>query len=537
MTTVLIAVLLLGGIQLITVGLIGEYLGRVYEEVKDGPCTSSRNDDRPRTSGRPEPVSSEGGRRDGAPHARVAVIGAGMTGLAAAHRLAEGGAAVDVYERWPGLGGMVATVDVGAPQPPGALLPPPLRQRPPYRRPLRRSSGWAATSSGTRRRSASSPTAPRYPVRLAARPAALPAPVARIARLRLGLGCAAASCGSDRPRSSTRPHEEWITQINGRGELGEGSGARSCAGSSAIAPTTSRWRGSGPSSRCAGRLGGQGGAPGATRLPAGGWQPLLERLRDEVERAWRAGADRPPGGRARPVPDGLRVRAGGVGLVADAVTTPRAFPSRRRGRATTTRSSRRCPTTSSPGSSRTASCASGLGERLPRPPRRRSSTHTALCLLWRSIAAFTPYYWLNVADQDIPFIGLDRAHEPRRARRAMGESTSSTSPTTWNATTRCWSSDVDELVDAYEPGLRRVNPAFSRELDKARASSSGSPRQQPVVDRRTSASGSRRWRPGSRASYLANTTQIYPEDRGTNYSVELGEKVAAAVLAGEPVPA
>jgi glycosyltransferase involved in cell wall biosynthesis len=36
-TTVLIAVLLLGGIQLITVGIIGEYLGRVYEEVKSRP--------------------------------------------------------------------------------------------------------------------------------------------------------------------------------------------------------------------------------------------------------------------------------------------------------------------------------------------------------------------------------------------------------------------------------------------------------------------------------------------------------------------
>ena len=30
---------------------------------------------------------------------------------------------------------------------------------------------------------------------------------------------------------------------------------------------------------------------------------------------------------------------------------------------------------------------------------------------------------------------------------------------------------------------------------------------------------------------LANTTQVYPEDRGTNYAVRLGEEAARAVLA------
>jgi hypothetical protein len=32
--------------------------------------------------------------------------------------------------------------------------------------------------------------------------------------------------------------------------------------------------------------------------------------------------------------------------------------------------------------------------------------------------------------------------------------------------------------------------------------------------------------------FLANTTQIYPEDRGTNYSVRMGREVAAAMLRG-----
>ena len=37
-TTIVISVLFLGGIQMLSIGIIGEYIGRIYEEVKRRPA-------------------------------------------------------------------------------------------------------------------------------------------------------------------------------------------------------------------------------------------------------------------------------------------------------------------------------------------------------------------------------------------------------------------------------------------------------------------------------------------------------------------
>jgi protoporphyrinogen oxidase len=85
-----------------------------------------------------------------------------------------------------------------------------------------------------------------------------------------------------------------------------------------------------------------------------------------------------------------------------------------------------------------------------------------------------------------------------------------------------------ELLAAYLPGLRRVQPEFSEAWIVARWLHR-EPAAQPIV----TVGYHRRIPPlrtGVPGLVLANTTQIYPEDRGTNYSVRLGGDAAQALL-------
>jgi protoporphyrinogen oxidase len=88
--------------------------------------------------------------------------------------------------------------------------------------------------------------------------------------------------------------------------------------------------------------------------------------------------------------------------------------------------------------------------------------------------------------------------------------------------------DADQVIARYTPGLRKVNPAFDHGWIRNRWLHR-EPAAQPIVT-----VGYRQRIPPMKTRveglYLANTTQVYPEDRGTNYAVRLGDEAAEAVL-------
>ena len=136
-------------------------------------------------------------------------------------------------------------------------------------------------------------------------------------------------------------------------------------------------------------------------------------------------------------------------------------------------------------------------------------------------------YWLNIADNDLPFTGIiehtnfiDPAVYGGRRFIYLSKYMEPDHP--------YFTMDSDALIAEYLPYLKRVNPQFRESWVKnswvfrERAA-------QPIIPLNYSSMIPDHRTP-LKNLYLANTTQIYPEDRGTNYSVRLGNDIAKLVL-------
>jgi protoporphyrinogen oxidase len=442
---------------------------------------------------------------------RVAVIGAGVAGLVCAYRLVQEGHAPDVYERWPGLGGQAATIDVGG----GHLLERyyhHLFSTDRHISALYEELGmpdeleWRTSSVASFTQGRSWPFVTPLDL-LRFKPLPLPA------RLRLGVAVLAIQRGPGNPAPFERvTARRWIERYMGkaayrtlwgpllRGKFGER------ADDIAMVWLQNKFR----------LRRGDDAAEEKLGYPKRSWEPLFEALKDRIE----AG-----GGRVlidRPV----------ASLSVDFKITPGAPGSFRRGH-----DPREFEAIDGEHYEAVlATLPSDVFEQVLEPgvlpeaylAKLRSIEYfTALCLLIELDREFSPFYWTNIGDDTLPFVGLI-------------EHTNLIGPERYDGRRFLYVANylprghellalgADDLLDAYTPGLKAVNPDFDRGWVK-RMWLHGEPAAQPIVT-----VGYREKIPPMktprRGLVLANTTQIFPEDRGTNYAVREGDEAARALL-------
>jgi protoporphyrinogen oxidase len=442
---------------------------------------------------------------------RIAVLGAGVCGLVAAYRLGEAGHTVDVYERWPGLGGQAATIDVGE----GHRLERyyhHLFSTDRHIAALYDELGmpdeleWLSSSVAYFSQGRQWPfVTPLDLLRFK--------PLPPLARIRLGAAVLAIQRGPGNPAPFERvTAHAWITRWMGedawralwgpllRGKFGER------AEDIAMVWLQNKLR----------LRRGDDAAEEKLGYPRGSWEPLFAALRERIERhGGRVLIDRP----AAHVAPGFVVTPGVPGSFR-AGHDPRKY-------------ARGAPEQYD---AVLATLPSDVFEQVLEPgllpeaylaKARGIEYFTALCLLLELDRQFSPFYWTNIGDDAIPFVGAIEhtnliAPERYGGRRFLYLA---------NYLPRgheLLSLDAESLLSNYLPGLLNLNSEFERAWIK-NLWLHREPAAQPIVT-----PGYRELIPPMktpvRGLILANTTQIFPEDRGTNYAVREGEEAARALL-------
>jgi len=151
---------------------------------------------------------------------------------------------------------------------------------------------------------------------------------------------------------------------------------------------------------------------------------------------------------------------------------------------------------------------------------------TSLCLVLKMTHSLSRIYWLNISDPTFPFVGAIEHTNLIPSEKYNGKHILYLSDYVAKSDP-LYSASAEELMMHYLPSLREINSDFDVDwvedswLFREDAA-------QPII----TCGYSRRipsYETPVEDLYLANTTQIYPQDRGMNYSVRLGRVVGELV--------
>lgn len=158
---------------------------------------------------------------------------------------------------------------------------------------------------------------------------------------------------------------------------------------------------------------------------------------------------------------------------------------------------------------------------------RRIDYLSNVCLVLQLDRSLSSTYWLNVNDPSFPFVGVIEHTNFEKAASYGGNHIVYLSKYLPH-TDALYNMTAKEVLEFSLPYLQKMFPAFNlswvRKYDvwKARWS-------QPVVEKHYSVLIPSEDGPRS-GLYLCSMAQIYPEDRGTNYAIREGRKIAARLI-------
>ncbi len=135
-------------------------------------------------------------------------------------------------------------------------------------------------------------------------------------------------------------------------------------------------------------------------------------------------------------------------------------------------------------------------------------------------------YWLNICRKDFPFLSvvehtnfIDKKYYNNKHIAYVGKYLPINHP--------YMKMSADQILKIYDPYLRKINPNYT--LDATNYTLFKASFAQPVITLNYSKIIPSLETPVKNI-YLANMQQVYPWDRGVNYAIELGEKVAKKLL-------
>ncbi|MEP6871619.1 MAG: NAD(P)/FAD-dependent oxidoreductase [Anaerolineaceae bacterium] len=145
----------------------------------------------------------------------------------------------------------------------------------------------------------------------------------------------------------------------------------------------------------------------------------------------------------------------------------------------------------------------------------------ATCLVLALDRPLSGFYWLSIGD-DLPFVACVE-HTNFMPPERYGNNRVVYLSNYVTPDHPVLSMDAEQVLESYISGILAINPAFDRSWVREMWFFKD-PGGQPIITTNYSASIPE-MRTGVDGLYLSNTTQVYPEDRGQNYSLILGETV------------